>query len=192
MTAAAPRFVRDRQALDELLANAKHVACPKCRRVGMLVGHGLLTGYGERGSGRDVRGRRLLCSARFRRWGCGRTFSVLIANIVAGFTVRTSTLSALLEGVVGGATRKATWERLQNDASELPALSLRSGYRLWDRLVAAQSSIRAALCNNLSPPPATNDERPIAQTLAHLRHVLTPAGCLLAAFQLTLQRAVFG
>src|SRR5688572_3564232 len=46
-------------------------------------------------------------------------------------------------------------------------LSLRTGYRLWERLVAAQSSIRSALCD-LAAPPATTDERPIAHTLAHL------------------------
>lgn len=188
---AAPRFVRDRQALDELLVEAKQFACPQCHRVGMLVGHGLLTGYRERGSGLEVRGRRLLCSSRFRRSGCGRTFSVLIANVVAGFTVRTSTLLAFLQSVVEGFTRKAAWERLHNLASELPALSLRSGYRLWNRLVTAQSSLRTALCS-LAPPPATSDARPVAHTLAHLRHALAPTGCLLAAFQLTLQRAVFG
>lgn len=188
---AAPRFVRDRQALDELLTRANQIACPQCCRAGTLVGHGLLVGYGEAGSAHEVRGRRFLCSARFRRSGCGRTFSVLIASVVAGFTVRTSTLSAFLDAVVGGITRKAAWERVQNAASELPRLSLRTGYRLWDRLVAAQMSIRTALCG-LAAPPATTDERPIAQTLAHLGHVLAPTSCVLAAFQLTLQRAVFG
>lgn len=189
---AAPSFVRDRQTLDQLLARANQTACPLCRRVGTLVGHGLLMGYGESGSGREVRGRRFLCSARFRRSGCGRTFSILIASVIAGFTVRTPTLSALLDAVVGGITRKAAWERVQSVVSERPRLSLRSGYRLWDRLVAAQSSIRTALCELALPPPAS-DERPIAHTLAHLRHALTaPTGCLLAAFQLTLQRTVFG
>ena len=188
---AAPRFARDRQALDELLAGAKQISCPRCHRAGMLVGHGLLSGYAERGGDREVRGRRLLCSARFRRSGCGRTFSVLIATVVAGFTVRTPTISAFLESVVGGLSRKAAWERAQAPAGGAPGLSLRSGYRLWDRLLAAQSRIRTAL-SGLMPPPATTDARPIAQMLAHLRHALGGAGCVLAAFQLALHRGVFG
>ncbi len=156
----------------------------------MLVGHGVLTGYAERGNERQVRGRRLLCSARFRRSGCGRTSSVLIATVVAGFTVRTPTISALLNAVVGGLRRKAAWERVQRAAGGVPGLSLRSGYRLWEYLVAAQSRIRTALCA-LAPPPPTTDTRPIAQMLAHLCHALAEAGCLLAAFQLTLQRGLF-
>lgn len=183
-----PKFVRDQQALDELLARAKQFACPQCRCVGMLVGHGQLAGYAERSTCHEVRGRRLLCSARFRRSGCGRTFSVLIATVVAGFNVRTSTLSAFLEAVVGGATRSAAWEHGHNEA---PGLTLRSGYRLWNRLVAAQSSIRTALCD-LALPPVTTDGRPIAHVLAHLRHALAPTGCVLAAFQLRLQRPIFG
>jgi len=42
------------------------------------------------------------------------------------------------------------------------------------------------------PPPATTDGRPIAQMLAHLRQALGGAGCILAAFQLALQKGVFG
>ncbi len=157
----------------------------------MLVGHGFLTGYGECGNQREVRGRRFLCSARFRRSGCGQTFSVLIATVVARFTVRTPTISALLAAVVGGHSRKAAWERLQDSAGGATGLTLRSGYRLWDRLVVAQSRIRTALSGLLSPP-VTIDARPIAQMLAHLRHALAGAQCVLAGFQFTLQRGVFG
>ena len=107
----SPRFVGDRHDLDAVLAGARQIACPHCRRVGTVVGHGLLVGYAEHGSERVVRGRRLLCSRRFRRSGCGRTFSVLLATVLAGFTVRTRPLSQLLEWVVGGLCRKAAWQR---------------------------------------------------------------------------------
>lgn len=157
----------------------------------MLVGHGLLTGYAEHGNNREIRGRRFLCSSRFRRSGCGRTSSVLIATIVAGFTVRTPTIARLLEAVVGGLTRKAAWERAPASASDAPGLSLRSGYRIWGRLIAAQSRIRTALCGR-TLPPATADPRPIAQMLAHLRHAFGGAGCVFAGFQLAFQQGVFG
>jgi hypothetical protein len=174
-----------------VLARAKQMACPHCRRQGTLVGHGLLTGYAERGSERVLRGRRLLCSARYSAQGCGRTFSVLLATVVAGFTARTETISALLEQVVAGLSRKAAWERVQSTARDAPGLSLRSGYRLWDRLLAAQSTIRAALFDR-TPPPASSDARPIAQMLTHLHHVLGDTGCVLASFQLVMQRGLFG
>jgi hypothetical protein len=70
-------------------------------------------------------------------------------------------------------------------------LSLRSGYRLWDVLLGAQSRIRTAL-SGLTPPPASEDRRPMAQMLAHLRCAFTGAACTLAWFQVTLQRGLFG
>ncbi len=75
---------------------------------------------------------------------------------------------------------------LQASAGVRPGLSLRSGYRLWDRFVVAQSRIRTALCR-LMTPPATTDARPIA----HLRHALGDGECVIAAFQLALQQGVF-
>ena len=185
----APKFVGDRRALDDVLADAKQMSCPHCHRTGMLVGHALVTGYAERSAAREVRGRRLLCSARFRRGGCGRTFSVLIATVIARFSVRTSTISALLDAVVGGLCRKAAWERLHT-AGTMPGLVLRSCYRIWARLLGAQAHLRTALCR-LAAPPATADARPIVETLAHLRQALGRGGCVLAAFQVSLQRGIF-
>jgi transposase-like protein len=186
----APRFVPDQRALDELLTGKKQMACPHCHRQGTLVGHGVLTGYAERGSERVLRGRRLLCSARYSARGCGRTFSVLLATVLARFTARTETIAALLHAVVGGQSRKAAWENAQSTGSDAPGLSLRSGYRLWDRLLGAQSRIRAALFAR-TPPPESSDPRPIAQMLAHLRHALGDRSCVLASFQLVLQRGLF-
>ena len=48
-------FVRDSHALDEALLNAKLAPCPRCRRAGMLIFHGMLWGYAERAG--DCRGR---------------------------------------------------------------------------------------------------------------------------------------
>jgi hypothetical protein len=62
---------------------------------------------------------------------------VLIATTIARFTVRTPTLSRLLDAVVRGKSRKAAWE-----IQGLPGLSLRSGYRLWERMVGAHSEGR--------------------------------------------------
>jgi hypothetical protein len=181
-----PRFVRDRQELDAVLAEAKQMACPHCRRTGMVVGHGLLMGYAEHGSELVVRGRRLLCSRRFLRSGCGRTFSVLLATVLAGFVARAGILSRLFESVVGGGLcRKAAWEQAS------PGLTLRSGYRLWARLLAVQSRVRTVLCG-VGHPPASTDVRPVAQMLAHLRQVLGATECLFASFQLAFQQDLFG
>ena len=176
----------DLPALDEALLHAKRMSCRRCGRTGMVIGHGFLMGYAEHGSERVVRGRRFVCSKRFRRSGCGRTFSVRIATVIAGFSVRTCTLSRMLLAVVSGICRKAAWER-----QGPRGLCLRSGYRLWRALLAAQSHLRTTLCARC-PPPSCSDRRPLVQLLDHLRCVLGSTQCVLASFQHTFQRHLFG
>jgi hypothetical protein len=104
--------------------------------------------------------------------------------VLANFVVRTRTMSRLLEFVVGGLCRKAAWERA------VPGLTMRSGYRLWARLLAVQSRLRTVLCG-VEPPPATTDVRPMAQMLAHLRQILGGTECIFAGLQLAFQRDLF-
>ena len=161
-----PRFVNDEPALAAVLEGIKLVACPHCRQTGALNGHGHLRGYSERGSERMVRGRRVFCSNRGRRTGCGRTFSVTLATVLCGFLVRTLTLWNFASAVVRGLSRRAAWLLAAGGG-----LSLTSGYRLWRRLRAAQSALRTRLCRELPAPPSTARE-PLAQLFAHLDIVL--------------------
>jgi hypothetical protein len=179
------RFVRDEYALDDVLRDAKQQRCPRCRRSGTLIGHGLVRGYAEHGSERVVRGRRLLCSRRGRRSGCGRTLCVRISSVLAGFCARTWTLSRLLIAVVTGLCIKAAWS-----TRCACSLSLRSSYRLWKRFAAAQTQLRTVLCT-ASPPPDCEHAQPLAQLLVHLQHILGLDECVLARFQLVFQQPVF-
>lgn len=145
-----------------MLFGLKLTACPHCRQTGALIGHGFLHGYAEQGSEEVVRGRRVFCSNRGRRRGCGRTFSVLLGSLLSGFVVRTLTLFCFATAVLGGQTRRAAWLREAQGA-----LSLSSGYRLWRRLNEAQSALRGRLCRVAQPPDSVARE-PLGQLLAHL------------------------
>lgn len=183
----APRFGRDEPALAGVLLGIKLLACPHCRRIGALIGHGFLRGYAERGSEQVVRGRRFFCSNRSLRFGCGRTFSVALTTILAGFVVRTLTLLCFARAVLGGLTRRAAWV---GEAG--CAFSLSSGYRLWRRLSAAQSALRARLSRE-APAPACAAREPLVQLLAHFGAVLGAGhdADLFAAFQGHAQRPLF-
>jgi hypothetical protein len=133
--------VRDELALAEVLLGLKLARCPHCRQSGALIGHGLLRGYAERTGEVVVRGRRVYCSNRGRRPGCGRTFAVLLSTVLSGFVVRALTLFRFASAVLSGVTRRSAWL-----GAAAGALSLSSGYRLWRRLGAAQSGLRARLC----------------------------------------------
>ena len=97
-----PRFVRGESALADVLLGLKLACCPHCRRSGTLIGHGLLRGYAEQTSEMVVRWRRVLCSNRGQRPGCGRTFSVVLSTVLSGFVVRTLTLFRFASAVLGG------------------------------------------------------------------------------------------
>jgi len=179
------RFVRDLDALDEVRLTIRCAPCPHCGRVGLVMGHGILRGYAEHSDTIVTRGRRFLCSNRFRKAGCGRTFCVTLASVIRGFTVRTVTLSRLMLALVSGHNRKVAWEQHCN-----PGLSLRTVYRLWQRVLDAQIPLRTALCTR-APPPSCADPRPFAQLAKHLDHLPKHTDCLLARFQCDFQRSIF-
>jgi hypothetical protein len=145
-----------------VLLGLKLTRCPHCRRTGALIGHGFARGYAERGSDVVVRGRRVFCSNRGQRPGCGRTFSVLLSTVMSGFVVRTLTLFCFATAVLGGLTRRAAWL-----SETVGALSLSSGYRLWRRLSEAQAMLRGRLCRVASPPDSAARE-PLAQLMQHV------------------------
>ncbi len=149
-----------------MLFGLKLAHCPHCRQTGALNGHGFLRGYAERSSEEVVRGRRVFCSNRGRRLGCGQTFSVLLSTLLSGFVVRTLTLFCFATAVLSGLTRRAAWLRVARGA-----LSLSSGYRLWWRLQEAQSALRGRLCRH-APPPDSPAREPLAQLMLHLRLVV--------------------
>jgi hypothetical protein len=180
------RFVNDQPALEAVLLGIKVVRCPHCQQTGALIGHGVLRGYSERSSEVVVRGRRVFCSNRARRPGCGRTFSVKLGTVLSGFLVRTLTLWRFASAVVSGLTRRTAWFGAAGRA-----LSLSSGYRLWQRLCAAQSELRVRLSRE-APAPASSAGEPLAQLLAHLAVVVAAqVPDAFAAFQLCLQRGLF-
>ena len=170
----------DEAALENARVEAKLRACVHCRRVGMLVGHGRLFGYAETSSARELRGRRVLCSTRHRRSGCGRTFSVWLAAVVPRRIVRAATIFALLTGLASGLSRAAAWRRASS-------MTLRTGYRIAAQLEIAGPAIRTALLSR-APPPSTESASPDAQLVLHLRAILGAAGSL-ADYQLVFQRS---
>jgi hypothetical protein len=184
-----PRFVGDECALRTVLFGLKLAPCPHCRRTGALNGHGLLRGYAEGESAVVVRGRRVFCSNRARRPGCGQTFSVRLRAVLAGFVVRTLTLWLFVSAVVSGLTRRAAWLRATGATGA--KLSLSSGYRLWRRLSAAQSALRARLWRE-APAPGSAAYEPLAELLAHVSTVVGAGERdALAALQVRLQRGTF-
>lgn len=175
-------FVADEAELTGALWGAKLRACEHCRRVGWLVGHGRVLGYAERSSERVVRGRRLFCSNRGRRHGCGRTVAIRLASVIVRHVVRADTWFALFVALAHGARCAAGWRSSST-------MSLRTGYRLRDRLAHARHALPTMLLSRAPPPEAVNASAD-AQLVAHLRAVLGDDTASFDRYQHAFQRSL--
>jgi hypothetical protein len=165
----------------------KQTPCPHCKVVGALNRHGCLYGFDESSPRRKtVRGRRVFCSNRRARPGCGRTFSVWFADKIRRLSLTTGALWRFLQIAVAGGILAAS-------RAIACQLSDRTMQRIWKRFDQAQSKIRTALRGRCPPPqllprpPANPAHQPAAQVLAHLETAFPDVQCPIADFQHMLQ-----
>lgn len=180
-------FFRSAEEWIALAERLKQTPCPHCKVVGMLIRHGFLYGFDESNPQRKtVRARRIFCSNRNARRGCGRTFSVWLADKIRRLSLTTGCLWRFLKRAVAGSILAAI------RAADCH-LSDRTWQRIWKRFDQGQSKIRTALSGRCPPPelpanlPAEPAQRPAAQVLAHLQTAFPDGHCPIAAFQHTLQ-----
>jgi hypothetical protein len=176
-------FYRSAEEWSAMAERLKLMPCPHCKVVGTLIRHGYLRGYDESNSKRQtIRARRVFCSNRQTRRGCGRTFSVWGADKIRRLSLTTACLWRFLQRAVVGSLHAATHAAGCRRSD-------RTGQRLWRRFNLGQSNIRTALSARCPPPelptplPAKASRRPAAQVLAHLHAAFPDAACPIAAFQ---------
>ena len=165
-----------------MLGKLKLTRCPHCKQVGSLIRHGVLRGYDPMHlRGTTVRARRVFCNNRNRATGCGRTFSVWIADKIKRLFLAADNLWEFLRQAILTGNKRQAFRSLESRLSDSAA------YRIWKRFDQAQSAIRTAL-NTFCKPPEMASKQSAELTLAHLeaafrQHPLNP----IAAFQVTLQ-----
>lgn len=174
-------FLRNDDDWAAIVERLKLTPCPHCQVVGALIRHGVLRGYDE-GSPRrrTVRARRVYCSNRHRRPGCGRTTSVWLADKVRRLSLTTRAVARFLQSAVAHGVAVAVRSVADGPRSD------RTWQRLWRRFDLAQSRIRTALLACRPPPdtPPPPARRPVAAlVLAHLHAAFPDADCPIAAFQ---------
>ncbi len=179
-------FVRGDEEWLAMAERLKQTPCPHCKVVGTLNRHGSLLGYDESSpQQRMVRARRVFCSNRQARRGCGRTFSVWAADKIRRLSLTTVALWRFLQAAVASGILAAS--RADGRRSE------RTWQRIWKRFDLGQSQIRTALRGRCSPPerladlPKNPARQPAAQVFAHLQAAFPDVPCPIAAFQHTLK-----
>jgi hypothetical protein len=170
-----------------IVERLKQTRCPHCKVVGTLIRHGCLYGFDESSPRRQtLRARRIFCSNRNARPGCGRTFSIWLADKIRRLSLTTGALWRFLQYTVAVAVLAAG--RIADER-----LSDRTWQRIWKRFDQGQSKIRTALCGRCPPPefpprsPPNPARQSAAQVLAHLQAAFPDHLCPIAAFQQTMQ-----
>jgi hypothetical protein len=174
-------FCRGAEEWDAFAEKLKQLPCPHCKVAGTLIRHGCLRGFDDSSPKRKtLRARRVFCSNRHRRPGCGRTFSVWCADKIRRLSLTARCLWTFLRRAAAGNVLAAI-------RSANCHLGDRTLQRIWTRFNQAQSKIRTALSALLPPPlPPQPTHHPAAQVLAHLHAAFPHADCPIASFQHTL------
>jgi hypothetical protein len=171
-------FFRSDEEWNAIAERLKQTSCPHCKIVGALIRHGYLRGFDESSLRRKtVRARRIFCSNRQARRGCGRTFSVWFADKIRRLSLTAGCLWRFLQ-------RAATSSILAAIRAFDGHLSDRTWLRMWKRFDQGQSKIRTALSGRCPPPELPeSSQRPAAHVLAHLQAAFPDAHCPIATFQ---------
>ena len=168
-------FYRSAEEWIAIAERLKLTPCPHCKVVGALSRHGSLFGFDESTRRQTTtRARRIFCSNRQRRPGCGRTFSIWLADKIRRLSLTARALWTFLNNAIGDGITAAI--RVADCH-----LSDRTLQRVWKRFRLAQSKIRTALAARC-PPPGLPDpsHQPAQEVLAHLRVAFPDADCPIA------------
>ena len=168
--------------VEDTTFSLKQSRCPHCGCVGSLNRHSRSLGNDPaRVAGQSLRGQRVYCSNRGRRGGCGRTFFIVLADVLPRHTFTASLMWRWLVELLAGLSLKAAAEKLR-----LP-FALETVYRLRRGLRRRLDALRTRLCRELSPPKSTRAD-PLLQTVEHLQRVFPCSLCPPSDFQLHFQR----
>jgi hypothetical protein len=164
----------------------KQSPCPHCGCVGSLNRHSHALGNDPtQAGGQCTRGQRVYCSNRGQRSGCGRTFSIFLAEVLPRHTLTASLVWQWLIKLLAGLSLKAAVEILR-----LP-FALETIYRLRGKLNQRLGNLRPRLCRR-QLPPGSRQADPLLQTVEHLQAVFPGSQCPPADFQLQFQHPFLG
>lgn len=179
------RFFKTKAQFEAFYARLKLTCCPHCKLSGFLILHGYLYGYCEQHNSLVVRGRRIYCSNRHNKNGCGRTFSVVPASVLPKLVISAQRLWRFLENVKSGLCLACAFR------SAKATLTQSSIYRLFKKFLLNQMRIRSFLTRIKDPPAAEDVQAPFVQTILHLNSAFDTAVCPITEFQYRFQAPLF-
>ena len=179
------RFYKTQAEFDIFYARLKLCLCPHCKLSGFLILHDYLYGYSEQDNSPIQRGRRIYCSNRNNKNGCGRTFCVLPASVLPKLRISAQCLWWFLDNVKNGFCLAQAFRAAGC------MLTSSSIYRLFKKFSLNQMRIRTYLSAIKDPPETGHVKSPIIQTILHLKSAFDTAACPITEFQFRFQTPLF-
>ena len=172
------RYFRDKGELERFFMQLPAQVCSRCGAAGTFVRHGYIRGavspteYG-------IRGWRIFCDPDSpRRRGCGWSPGLWLSSTLLRRCFTAEQLLLFIVALCASDSVRGAWRR-----SGI-GLSLRTGYRLHQRINLCQSILRCRLCSRGPPPEEKSARSPLLQVLTHLQETVGSV----TAYQQALQR----
>jgi hypothetical protein len=142
--------------------------CPHCGIVGMFILHGYVYGYTETRTDKNIKGRRIFCSNRNKRTGCGKTLYYRIIDFLKQTLISSSTAWDFLHSIVSEKSIEKAYDSLNPEC----VISLTTFFRLWKKFKLHIHKIRSNLANRY-PIIKTNEVCPYLETIRQLEKTFT-------------------
>lgn len=185
------RFFPDFESIERFTLSlgcfAEKLQCPHCAKNDQLVSHGVI--YRQRSMmERAPVGKRVFCSNRYQRTGCGRTTQLYVATVIPAMQYAAAQVFVFLSALLMHASVDSAYQAATGRSDA------RQGWRWLNKLNAQLTAFRSFLHARLAPPtPDFNTRcrrlRLLLPTLQPLLAQLPTNPC--AHYQLQCQQALF-
>lgn len=181
-----PKFV-DETEFESFVFALKSTPCPGCRKIGTLNRHGFLRRATPKKQSDTIKARRIFCSNRFNRNGCGKTFSVYLSMCFKSLQITAKSAWLFLLSILEG----MSIEKAYYSHEPCLCLSLSAFFRFWIRFKNSQDSLRTALIlTGINASRSFSD--PVRETIYHFSLIFFhPEKTPIELFQETLQKSSF-
>jgi len=151
-------------AIQQRTLSLDHERCNYCHQFHQLVSHGFVYKKQSGGQPQQAVGKRVLCSNRRGRTGCGRTMQLYLNTTIRYLHYLGCCVVAFVLTLVAGATVQQAYEAATDTAEP------RNAYRWLNKLMAQLSAHRSVA--HQPPAPAVEADGPAS---GHLRRSLLAA-----------------
>jgi len=135
-------FFKDIDAIDQFTTELAHndPACPHCQQQGHLLSHGFVYQSPSSTGNKKPRGKRLFCSNRHQRSGCGKTTQLYLDSEIPHLQYDTSHLFVFITSLISMLSIQQAYETATHTSD--PRNAYRWLKKMWSRLIFYRACVK--------------------------------------------------